>query len=372
MGDALPRFTAAAVQAAPVFLDRDATIDKACEIIGEAGGAGADLIVFPETWIPGYPFWISSPRVFSGDVFAQLWKNAVELGSPAADRLGEAARAANAYVVVGVNERDTVSRGTLYNSLLYFSPEGELLHRHRKLMPTFTERTVWGFGDGSDLKVVDSRFGRIGGLICWEHEMTLAKYALYAQGEQVHCSVWPAYSSQRDHIAFGTRQYAFEGACFVVASCGIITPGSLPSDLAHEYAKADGGSAIIGPDGNYLAGPVYGREETIYAEIDLEAAIREKHSRDIAGHYARPDVLQLLVKAEQKPVARFTGARTTASVVSNSVSAGVVVDRLQAVREYLDSLITRVQTDGDADANEALAEALASIDMAAAGMWSSR
>lgn len=367
MGDALPRFTAAAVQAAPVFLDRDATIDKACETIEEAGRAGADLIVFPETWIPGYPFWTTSPRVFSGDVFAQLWKNAVEIGSPAADRLAEAARDANAYVVVGVSERDTVSRGTLYNSLLYFSPEGELVQRHRKLMPTFMERTVWGFGDGSDLGIVDTPLGRIGGLICWEHEMTLAKYALYAQGEQVHCSVWPAYSSQNDHIAFGTRQYAFEGACFVVTSCGIITPGSLPKDLEHDYATADGGSAIIGPDGNYLAGPVYGSEETIYAEIDLEAAIREKHSRDIAGHYARPDVLQLLVRAEQKPIARFTGARAV-----EGVSAGVVVDRLQAVRDYLDSLITRVRTDGDADANEALAEALASIDMAAAGMWSSR
>ncbi len=368
----LPRFTAAAVQAAPVFLDRDATVDKACEIIGEAGRAGADLIVFPETWIPGYPFWISSSRVFSGDVFAQLWKNAVELGSPAVDRLGEAAREAGAYVVMGVDERDTVSRGTLYNSLLYFSPEGEVVHRHRKLMPTFTERTVWGFGDGSDLAILDTPLGRLGGLICWEHEMTLAKYALYAQGEQVHCSVWPAYSFQNDHIAYGTRQYAFEGACFVVTACGVVTPGSLPTDLGGDTLSANGGTAIIGPDGNYLAGPIYDSEETLYAEIDLEAAIREKHSRDVAGHYARPDVLQLLVRAEQKPIARFTGARSMTSAASDGVSAGAVVDRLQAVREYLDSLITRVQTDGDADANEALAEALASIDMAAAGMWSSR
>lgn len=372
MGDALPRFTAAAVQAAPVFLDRDATIDKACEIIGEAGSAGAELIVFPETWVPGYPFWTTSPRLFSGDLFAQLWKNAVEVGSAAAGRLAEAARSANAFVVIGVNERDIVSRGTLYNSLLYFSPNGELVHRHRKLMPTFTERTVWGFGDGSDLGIIETPLGRLGGLICWEHEMTLAKYALYAQGEQVHCSVWPAYSSQNDHIAFGTRQYAFEGACFVVASCGVITHGSLPKDLEHDYAKADGGSAIIAPDGSYLAGPAYGSEETIYAEIDLEAAIREKHSRDIAGHYARPDVLQLLVRAEQKPIARFAGGHSGASTVRDGVSAEAVVDRLQAVREYLDSLISRVEADGDADANEALVEALASIDMAAAGMWSSR
>lgn len=373
MGDALPRFTAAAVQAAPVFLDRDATIDKACEIIRQAGRDGADLIVFPETWVPGYPFWISSPRVFSGDVFAQLWKNSIELGSASTQRIGEAARDAQAYVVIGVDERDSVSRGTLYNTLLYFSPEGDVVQRHRKLMPTFTERTVWGFGDGSDLGIVETPLGRIGGLICWEHEMTLAKYALYAQGEQVHCSVWPAYSFQNDHIGFGMRQYAFEGACFAVVACGVITPGSLPEDLSNEFTKANGGSAIVGPDGNYLAGPVYDSEETLYAEIDLERAIREKHSRDVAGHYARPDVLQLLVRAEQKPIARFAGARGgVASGERDGVTTGGVVDRLQTVREYLDSLISRVETDGDADANAALAEALASIDMAAAGMWSSR
>jgi nitrilase len=372
MGDVLPRFTAAAVQAAPIFLDRDATVDKACEIIGAAGDAGADLIVFPETWIPGYPFWISSSRVFSGDVFAQLWKNAVEIGSPATDRLAEAARKAGAYVVMGIDERDSVSRGTLYNSLLYFSPEGDVIHRHRKLMPTFTERTVWGFGDGSDLAVLDTPLGRIGGLICWEHEMTLAKYALYAQGEQVHCSVWPAYSSQNDHIGFGTRQYAFEGACFVVSACGVVTPGALPEHLGGDGVQANGGTAIIGPGGEYLAGPIYDREETLYAEIDLEAAIREKHSRDIAGHYARPDVFQLLVKAEQKPVARFSSARPGSTGGAETVTAGAVVDRLQAVREYLGSLIGRIETDGDSDVNEALTEALASIDLAAAGMWSSK
>jgi predicted amidohydrolase len=371
MGDTLPKFTAAAVQAAPVFLDREATIDKACELIAEAGKAGADLIVFPETWVPGYPFWHSSPEVFSASTFADLWKNSVEIPSASTARLGQAAQQANAYVVMGINERDTVSRGTLYNTQLYIDPAGEVIHRHRKLMPTFTERTIWGMGDGSDLDVLETPLGRVGGLICWEHEMTLAKYALYAQGEQVHCAMWPAYAGQKNHIDFGMRQYAFEGACFVVSSCGVITPGSLPKSLGGDALRPGGGSGIIGPDGEYLAGPIYDKEETIYAEIDLEAAIREKHSHDVAGHYARPDVLQLLVHAERKPIMTF-GTTPQLEEPLEGATAEEVVDRLEAVREYLGSLIERIESDGDSEVNAALAEALASIDMAAAGMWSSK
>ncbi|MBI5287553.1 MAG: carbon-nitrogen hydrolase family protein [Chloroflexi bacterium] len=369
MGDTLPKFTAAAVQAAPVFLDRDGTIDKACDLIASAGRAGASLIVFPETWVPGYPFWHTTPNVFSGETYAQLWKNAVEIPSTSTSRLAQAARKANAYVVIGINERDLISRGTLYNTLLYLSPEGEVLHRHRKLMPTFTERTIWGFGDGSDLDVLETPLGRLGGLICWEHQMTLAKYALYAQGEQVHCAVWPAYTSQNHHIDFGTRQYAFEGACFVVSSCGVVTPGSMPDHLGGDRTPANGGTGIIGPNGEYLAGPVYGVEETLFAEIDLEAALREKHSRDIAGHYARPDVLQLVVNAAPKPIARFLAADVTASDPLEVTSVEAVVDRLQTVRDYLGSLINRIEGDGDVAANAAIAEAMESIERAAAGVW---
>ena len=368
MGDALPKFTAAAVQAAPVFLDRDATIEKACALIAEAAGNGAALIVLPETWVPGYPFWHSSPGVFSSHTFVDYWKNSVEIPSAASERLGQAAKAANAYVVIGVSERDTTGRGTLYNTLLYYAPNGELIHRHRKLMPTFTERTIWGMGDGSDLDVLETPLGRIGGLICWEHQMTLAKYAMYAQGEQVHCSAWPAYSSQKDHVAFGTRQYAFEGACFVVVSCGVVTPGSLPAALGGDSVHANGGSAIIGPNGDYLAGPVYDSEKILYAEIDLEAALREKHSRDVAGHYARPDVLQLVVNTARKPIAVFGTHDRGESAPMETATAEAVVDRLEAVREYLGSLITRIESDGDTEVNAALVEALASIDMAATGV----
>lgn len=369
MGDTLATYVAASVQAAPVFLDREATVEKACALIEEAGNAGARLIVFPETWVPMYPFWHSSPGVFSGDLFTQLWKNAVEIPSPATNQLAQAAKRAGAYVVIGINERDTATRGTLYNTMLYLSPTGEVMHRHRKLMPTFTERTLWGFGDGSDLGVMDTPIGRLGGLICWEHQMTLVKYALYAQGEQVHCSQWPAYSFQNDHIDFGTRQYAFEGACFVVVSCGIVPKGKYPKALGAGL-PANGGSAIIGPNGKYLAGPVYDREEILYAEIDLEMAIREKHSRDVAGHYARPDVLQLSINLRPKPVMITSAGDARESIAASLASQSREDDRLDAVRAYLSSLMDRFDADGDPEANEALAEALASINMAAAGMWS--
>jgi predicted amidohydrolase len=369
MADTLPRYVAAAVQAAPVYLDRDATIEKACELIDEAGKAGARLIVFPETWVPMYPFWHTTQGVFSGSLFTSLWKNAVEIPSAATDTLAQAARDAQAYVVMGINERDTATRGTLYNSMLYLSPDGRVLHNHRKLMPTFTERTVWGQGDGSDLEVLDTELGRLGGLICWEHQMTLVKYAMYAQGEQVHCAQWPAYTSQNEHIDFGMRQYAFEGACFVVSACGIVPEGSLPSEIAAERTAANGGTAIIAPNGKYLAGPVYGKEEVVYAEIDLEQAIREKHSRDVAGHYARPDVLQLVVNTRKKPAVRFVDVVAQAEEHLNATMAEDVVDRLETVREYLGSLIAQMEAAGDPAMNEALTEALASIDMAAAGMW---
>ena len=370
MGDELPKFTAAAVQAEPVFLDRDATVEKACTLIADAAATGASLIVFPETWIPTYPWWIASPGVFSARAYAELWKNAVEVPSPATDAIGDAARAAGAYVVVGVNERDLATRGTLYNTLVYFGPDGAVLHKHRKLIPTFTERTVWGFGDGSDLQVLRTPLGRVGGLICWEHEVTLAKYALYAQGEQVHCATWPAYSSQNAHIDFGMRQYAFEGACFVVSACGVRANSALPKELGGGKVEANGGSAIVGPDGQYLAGPVYDREEILYAEIDLEAAIREKHSRDVAGHYARPDVFRLIVNTDPKPAISFVQAVRTPDGARAAATTEQVVDRLATVRAYLGSLIDSIEANGDRDANEALTEALASIDMAAAGMWS--
>jgi nitrilase len=295
MGDEFPKYTVAAVQAAPVFMDREASIDKACHLIDQAARRGARLIVFPETWVPTYPFWDTQRT----GAWLELYKNSVEVPSAATEALSEAAKNANAYVAIGVNERDATTRGTLYNSLLYFAPDGSLLGVHRKLMPSVSERLVWGMGDGSGLHVFETALGRIGGLICWEHEMTLVKYAMYARGEQVHASVWPAWSFQREHIQFGIRQYAYEGKCFVIASCGLLDAGVVPEDwrtrgMPHEGQVADGGSAIVGPNGEYLAGPVYGEETILYADVDLTSVAAAKRGLDVAGHYARPDVVRLL------------------------------------------------------------------------------
>jgi nitrilase len=300
MADDLPCCTVAAVQAAPVFMDREATIEKACDLIAAAARSGARIIVFPETWVPTYPFW----DMRHPGAWLELYRNAVEVPSPATERLGQAARRAKAYVVIGVNERDTQTKGTLYNALLYFGPDGALLGVHRKLMPSVTERLIWGMGDGSGLHVFDTPLGRLGGLICWEHEMTLVKYVMYARGEQIHASVWPAWSFQRDHIQFGTRQYAYEGKCFVIVSCGLADASVIPEAWGLGRSGGligDGGSAIIGPDGQYLAGPVYEEETIVYAEIDLARAALAKREVDVAGHYARPDVVRLLLDPAPHP-----------------------------------------------------------------------
>ena len=301
MPDDLPVFIAAAVQAAPVFLDREATIDKACELIEQAGRQGAQLIVFPETWVPTYPFW----DMRRPDAWLELYRNAVEVPSRATDRLAAAARKAQAYVAIGINERDTETKGSLYNSLLYLGPDGAMLGVHRKLMPSITERLVWGMGDGSGLHLFDTPLGRLGGLICWEHEMSLVKYAMYVRGEQVHASVWPAWSMQRDHIQFGTRQYAFEGKCFVVVSCGLFNLEALDERWRKFFSgggpTADGGSAIIDPQGNYVAGPVYDEETILYGEIDLEKVILGKQALDVGGHYGRPDVVRLVFDPTPHP-----------------------------------------------------------------------
>ena len=338
MPDEFAKFTAAAVQAAPVFLDREATIDKACGLIDRAGREGARLIVFPETWVPAYPFWISTPHLYSGALFARLYKNSVEVPSPSTDALCAAAAKARAYVAIGINERDREST-SLYNSLLYIDDAGHIMGVHRKLMPSFVERTVWGWGDGSGLHVFETPLGKLGGLICWEHEMTLVKFAMYARGEQVHASVWPAWSMQKSHIDFGCRQYAYEGGCFVIVSAGVLDE-TVPPEMRNPMMQAGGGSGIISPDGEYLAGPVYDKEDIVYAEIDLEHIIRNKHSRDVAGHYTRPDVVRLVLN-DRPQKSMITAA-----------------DGLSEARERLSQLLDRLDADGDAAADPEVLAAL--------------
>ena len=298
-----------------MFLDRDATVKKAVGLIREAAERGAKLIAFPETWIPGYPGWIfgaaewDEPR--SKRAFARLMENSVEVPSPATDALCRAAREAGAHVVVGIHERDTeFSAGTIYNSLLYVSDRGEILGVHRKLVPTHAERIVWGQGDGSTLHVFDTPLGRLGGLICWEHWMPLARFAMHAKGEQIHVAAWPEVPDIH-HLA--SRHYAFEGRCYVICVGSYMRTSDLPADfeLAEAMGAAGefggeaaellpGGSGIIGPDGAWVAGPVAGREEIVYGEIDLGRIAEEQQALDSAGHYNRPDVFSLTVDERPK------------------------------------------------------------------------
>jgi nitrilase len=292
----------AAVQASPLFLDREATLDRVCARIAEAGAAGAKLVVFPESFVPGYPDWVwvipAGRGAMLGALHARLLANAVSVPSDATQRIGEAAREAGVIVAVGVTERnDEASGATMYNTLLFFDERGELLGRHRKLVPTGGERLVWAPGDATGLRAYDTSIGRVGGLICWENYMPLARYALYAAGVQIY--VAPTWDHGDAWLAT-LRHIAREGRAFVVGCSIAMRLDQMPPDLAALYPPGrewinPGGSAIVAPDGKVLAGPVDRREEILYAEADLDAGRAAKWDLDVAGHYARPDIFDLRV-----------------------------------------------------------------------------
>jgi nitrilase len=296
--------TVACVQAEPVVLDREKTVDKLAAITAEAAGHGAQLVVFPETFIPAYPS-SAWARAFAGwadprakAAFALLARESVEVPGPTADRLGEIARTNGVWLVTGVNEIDPSRPGTLYNTLLYHSPDGSLALQHRKLVPTNHERLIWGQGDGGGLEALETPLGRIGGLICWENYMPLARFSLYASGVEIYIA-----STADDGDAWQATlvHIARESRAFVVAPSHFQRAGSYPDDfpLADEIAGMDvigrGGSAVLAPDGSYLAGPLYGEEGILYAELDPSRLAEERQRFDPAGHYHRPDVLQLTV-----------------------------------------------------------------------------
>jgi predicted amidohydrolase len=313
----------AAVQAAPVFLDRDATIEKAVSLIGEAAAGGAGLVAFPETWIPGYPAWIFGAAGWDDAaqkrVFGRLSANAVEVPSPAVDVLCRAAKKAGVVVAMGMTERDArASRGTLYNSILYVSDLGQVLGVHRKLMPTHAERIVWGQGDGSTLHVFETPVGRVGGLACWEHWMPLTRFAMHAKGEQIHVAAWPEVGDPELH-RFCTRHYAFEGRCFALCVMGArVGPEHLPEgfELADAMGATDdfvnrepvGGTCVFAPDGTVVADSVAGDETIVYADLDLGRIPEEQAALDVVGHYNRPDVFTLSVDERPRaPVATTPG-----------------------------------------------------------------
>jgi predicted amidohydrolase len=297
----------AAAQLAPVFLDLEASVDLACSWIARAAREGVAVVVFPETWLPGYPIWLDvSPGAGLWDhppakrLFARLYEQSVTVPGPAVDRLADAARASGVAVVMGCHERQGK---TLYNAMLYLSNQGELVGVHRKLVPTYTERMIWGQGDGATLVSVDSPAGRLGGLVCWEHWMPLARQAMHAEGETLHAALWP---SVREMHLIASRAYAFEGRTFVVAVGSVLSRTDLPAgfelldQMPGDGPWMTGGSAIIGPDGGLLAGPAGPEPTLLVAEIDPARIAEEALALDVCGHYARPDVFQFRVNRTRR------------------------------------------------------------------------
>src|SRR6266436_6353973 len=274
----------AIVQAAPVFMNLEASLARAIAYIGEAAKKGAQLVVFGETWLPGYPAWLDyCPG-------AALWDH-----EPTKEVFGELRR--NSLSIPG---REGPGNGTLYNTLLTFGSDGVLLSHHRKLIPTYTERIVWGQGDGGGLKAVNTSVGRIGGLICWEHWMPLARQVLHDSGEHIHIAVWPTVHEMHQ---IASRHYAFEGRCFVLAAGLLMRARDLPAQLPIASELSDkpdqlllrGGSAITGPDGRYVVEPLFDEERIIFAELDLKAIDKERMTLDVTGHYRRPDLFDLRI-----------------------------------------------------------------------------
>jgi nitrilase len=292
------KVTVACVQAEPVQLDREATIDKLDGLVGEAAARGAQLVVFPETFIPTYPSsrWA---RFLAGGadargVFARLARQSVEIPGPASDRLAGIAAKHGAWLAVGVNELD---RGTIYNALLLYSPEGHLELHHRKLVPTNHERLVWGQGDGRGLRAIETPLGRVGGLICWENQMPLARFALYESGVEIYLAP-TADDSEAWHDSL--RHIARESRAFVVSPCVFQRASSYPDDVPMADGPellGRGGSAILAPSGDYLAGPLWDEEGLLVAELEPDRLYETRQRFDPAGHYHRPDVFTLQVRA---------------------------------------------------------------------------
>ena len=292
----------AIVQARPVYYNLDASLARAQQLSREAAAAGAQLVAFGETWLPGYPAWLDvcpgaalwdSPATKA--LFADLVANSPEVPGPATEALAQLARELGIVLVMGLNER---CGNTLYNSLLTFDADGALRNHHRKLRPTYTERLVWGPGDGAGLRAPETRVGRVAGLVCWEHWMPLPRQTLHDAGEQLHVAAWP---TVRDVHQVASRHYAFEGRCFVLAAGSLLRVSDLPPQLETlpELTPDDlllrGGSAIYGPDGSALAGPCFDEETVLHASLDLARIAQESMTLDVSGHYARPDVFSLTV-----------------------------------------------------------------------------
>lgn len=305
------RFKVAVVQAGAEVMDKEKGIKKTVQLIKEAGEQGAKIIVFPEAFIPAYPRGMSFGTVVGNRTkegrkdFLNYWKNSIIVPGPETEEIGETAKKAGAYIVIGVIEKDSESsQGTLYCTALFFGPNGELLGKHRKLKPTGTERLIWGEGDGSTLPVFDTPYGKIGSLICWENYMPLARAAMYDKGIQIY--IMPT-ADARDSWLSTVRHVAAEGRCFVLSCNQYSTKEMYPEEIAsrEEFTHLSneltrGGSCIVDPLGEYIVEPVFGEEKILYADLNLDKIVESQFDFDVAGHYSRPDIFQLSVNEEKK------------------------------------------------------------------------
>lgn len=301
-------FKVAVVQAASVAFDRERTLEKAESLCADSARQGARLVVFPEAFVSAYPRGLDFGAVVGARSeegrrdFQRYWESSVDVPGPAVDTLRRAARANGIYLVIGVIEREG---GTLYCTVLFFAPDGAYLGKHRKLMPTASERLVWGFGDGSTMPVLDTPLGKIGAVICWENYLPLMRAAMYAKGIELYCA--PT-ADPRDSWVASMRHIAVEGRCFVLSCNQFNRRGDFPADYRAAFSNdpdaivTRGGSCIVDPFGNFLAGPNFEGEAILMAEIDRAQIIRGKFDLDVVGHYARPDVFQLQVDERPKAV----------------------------------------------------------------------
>ncbi len=303
----------AIIQHAPEYLNAGKSLEKAKGLIDQAAGGGNTLIVFGETWFCGYPAWLDyCPGVALWDheptkeLFAKTYESSLAIDGNEMLALTTAARKNKVNICIGFNEKTNggVANGTIFNSMAIINAEGKLVVHHRKLMPTFTEKMIYGLGDGQGLASANLSGVKVGGLICWEHWMPLARQAMHDTGEQVHLALWP---KVHDMHQVASRQYAFEGRCFVIAAGQILRISDLPKevDLPKELRSnprhflLNGGSCVIGPNGHYVQEPVFDRELILEAEIPIREAIKEKMTLDVTGHYQRNDVFSLKVNKER-------------------------------------------------------------------------
>ena len=307
MSEKKSAFMVSAVQTAPVFMDKNATVDKACELIGQAAGMGASLVVFPEAFVSGYPDWVwilpPAKKDLINDLYTEMLESSITIPDQATERLCKAAKKAGIYVTIGVNERNSeASNSSLFNTLLYIGPDGTIMGKHRKLIPTGGERLMWSQGSGNTLSSFDTAIGRLGGLICWENFMPLARNAMYVKGVQLYVApTWD--SSKAWQIAM--RHIAREGGMFVISCAPCIKLSDIPDryEFKRYYPEErewinKGNSCIVDPKGKILAGPLEAEQSIISAEINLNDIPAQKWLYDVAGHYARPDVFEFAAKSD--------------------------------------------------------------------------